>query len=396
MARRDSRRPSVSALLAKDPNSVTLTPQARCRILSNMPENPNRQETCNWIAGKRELVLVTGGAGFIGAKVVERLLEMGFSNLRCFVRTPQSAAKLRSLSCETEGPTRIEVVQGNLLSRDDCARAAEGVCIIFHLAAGRGEKSYPDAFMNSVVTTRNLIEASISNGCLKRFVNISSFSVYSNTGKAHGRILDESCLVEDRPQLRGDAYTFAKVRQDEMVADCAAKFGLPYVIVRPGHVYGPGNLGISGRVGIDTFGRFLHLGGSNTLPLTYVDNCAEAIVLAGLVPGVEGETFNVVDDQLPSSSRFLGLYKKNVKGFKSIYLPHAVSYSFCWCWEKYSAWSHGQLPPVFNRRRWHAFWKKTQYSNKRLKERLGWVPRVPMNVGLDRYFEACRARGSDA
>lgn len=341
-------------------------------------------------------MLVTGAAGFIGARVVERLLEMGFSNLRCFVRTPRSAARLRLLACGTDGMATVEVVQGNLLSRDDCARAAEGAAVIFHLAAGRGEKSYPDAFMNSVVTTRNLIEASISAGCLRRFVNISSFSVYSNTGKAQRGILDESCPVEDHPQLRGDAYTFAKVKQDELVADYAAKAGLPYVIVRPGHVFGPGNLGISGRVGIDTFGCFLHLGGSNKIPLTYVDNCAEAIVYSGLTPGVDGEAFNVVDDDLPSSRRFLKMYKKSVKRFKSIYLPHAISYTFCCVWEKYSAWSHGQLPPVFNRRRWHAFWKTTRYSNRRLKERLGWAPRVPMNEGLRRYFEACRERMSDA
>ncbi len=60
------------------------------------------------------------------------------------------------------------------------------------------------------------------------------------------------------------------------------KRGLPYVIVRPGVVYGPGIKGIHGRIGIDTFGPFLHLGGSNRIPLTYMDNCAEAIVLAGL------------------------------------------------------------------------------------------------------------------
>lgn len=260
------------------------------------------------------------------------------------------------------------------------------------MAAARGEKSYPDAFMNSVVTTRNLIEASMSDGCLRRLVNISSFAVYSNTGKAQRGILDESCPTENRPQLRGDAYSFAKIKQDELVADYAARFGLPYVIVRPGHVYGPGNLGISGRVGIDTFGCFLHLGGSNKIPLTYVDNCAEAIVFAGLTPGVNGEAFNVVDDNLPSSRCFLKMYKKNVKVFKSVYIPHVFSYMFCWLWEKYSAWSHGQLPLVFNRSRWHAFWKKTEYSNRRLKERLGWTPRVSMDEGLRRYFEACRAR----
>lgn len=349
----------------------------------------------DWIADKQDLILVTGAAGFIGAKVVEQLLGLGFSNLRCFVRTPASAARLRSRLSGNERATGVEVFQGNLLSRNDCARATLGARIVFHLAAGRGDKSYPDAFMNSVVTTRNLIEALIAQGSLRRFVNVSSFSVYSNRNNPH-KFLDESCPVESRPELRGDAYTFAKISQDTLLTEYAGKFALPFVIVRPGHVYGPGNPGISGRVGIDTFGRFLHLGGSNTVPLTYVDNCADAIILAGLRPAVDREVFNVVDDNLPSSRQFLRQYKKHVAPFASLYLPHILTYLFCWIWERSSTWSHGELPPVFNRRRWHAFWKKTRYSNTRLKERLGWIPRVSTQEGLRRYFEACRTGGLDA
>jgi len=270
------------------------------------------------------------------------------------------------------------------------------VAVIFHLAAGRGEKSFPDAFMNSVVTTRNLLEASLRHTCLRRFVSISSFAVYTNTQKPRWRLLDESCPVENRPELRGDAYCFAKVKQDEIVTEYGKRFGIPYVIVRPGYVYGPGNAGLTGRVGIGTFGVFLHLGGSNTIPFTYVDNCAEAILLAGLKKGVDGEVFNVVDDDLPSSRQFLRLYKRNVRRFTSIYVPHVVSYALCGAWEKYSNWSEGQLPPVFNRKTWQAYWKKTRYSNDKVKARLGWTPKVPTTEGLRRYFQSCRERDRHA
>jgi nucleoside-diphosphate-sugar epimerase len=257
-------------------------------------------------------------------------------------------------------------------------------------------KSFPDVFMNSVVTTRNLLEACAQNKPLKRFVNVSSFSVYSNREKAHGRLLDEACPAEKRPELRGEAYCFAKVKQDELVAEYGKRLGIPYVIVRPGQVYGPGNEAMTPRVGINTFGVFLHLGGSNTIPFTFVDNCAEAIALAGLKPGVEGEVFNVVDDDLPSSRHFLRLYKQNVRSFKSLYIPHVVSYALCWLWERYSTWTGGQLPPAFNLRRWHAYWKKTRYSNEKLKKLLGWTPSVSMADGLSRYFESCRGERAHA
>ena len=108
--------------------------------------------------------------------------------------------------------------------------------------------------------------------------------------------------------------------------------------------------------------------------------------------GVEGEVFNVVDDNLISSRRFLRLYKRNVRQFSSIFVPHLVSYTLCRLWEKYSDWSQGQLPRAFNRRRWHAEWKSTRYSNQKVKDRLGWVPKVSMKDGLDRYFDSLGER----
>jgi len=334
-------------------------------------------------------ILITGACGFIGTRLVKSLLDMGFGNLRCLTRSPGNASKLETLRSRPCG-SKIEVVTGNLLSREDCIDATRNAKLIFHLAAGRGEKSFPDAYMNSVVATRNLLEASAQHRCLQRFVNVSSFSVYSGRARSQGKLLDESCPVETRPELCGDAYSFAKIKQDEMVAECCSRLGFSYVIVRPGYVFGPGSPNITGRVGIDTFGIFLHLGGSNKVPFTYVDNCAEAMALAGLKRGIEGEVFNIVDDDLPSSRRFLRLYKRNVRCFKSIYLPHWVSYAGCYLWERYSAWSQGQLGPVFNRRLWQCYWKKTRYSNKKLKTLLSWTPKVPMEEGLNRYFEGCK------
>jgi nucleoside-diphosphate-sugar epimerase len=199
--------------------------------------------------------------------------------------------------------------------------------------------------------------------------------------------------VEQHPELIADAYCYAKVKQEELVAEHGKKYGVPYVTLRPGSVYGPGKKQITGRIGIDTFGVFLHLGGGNLIPFTYVDNCADAIALAGLKPGVDGEVFNIVDDDLPSSRKFLRLYKRNVRNFTSIYVPHAVSYLFCRLWEQYSTWSHGQLPPVFNRRKWHVEMKQTRYCNDKLKKRLGWAPKVSMDEGLRRFFQGCQENG---
>lgn len=334
-------------------------------------------------------ILVTGASGFIGARVVGSLLEKGFRNIRCLVRPTSDLARLQN-AIKSAGTDRIEIHTGSLLSPDDCKRLAEEAVLIYHLAAGTGTKAFSDAFLHSVVTTRNILDSANKYGCLRRFVNVSSFAVYTNRHKPRLRLLDENCPVEKHPESRSEAYCYAKVKQDELVVAYGQKYDIPYVIVRPGSVFGPGISSIPGRVGIDTFGVFLHMGGPNRIPFSYVDNCADAIVLAGLTPGIEGEVFNIVDDDLPLSRRYLRLYKKHVKRFPSIYVPHAISYIFCVLWEYFSKWSKGQLPPVFTSREWAAFWKKTRYSNHKLKEVLGWTPKIPMDEGLRRFFESLK------
>jgi nucleoside-diphosphate-sugar epimerase len=366
------------------------------RTEAGCPESPlPEQEDGSFIIAPDDQILITGAAGFIGSRVVKSLCERGFRNLVCFGRPSGKLARLKEVADGHPGP-QIQLITGNLLSRRDCEIASKEAKLIIHLAAGAGEKSFPDAFLNSVVTTRNLLDASLQSGQLRRFVLVSSFSVYTNRGKPYGRLLEESCPVEEHGDLRGEAYCFAKCKQEQLLAEYSRSFRIPCVVVRPGSVYGPKRQAIVGRVGIDTFGLFLHLGGSNTIPFTYVDNCADAIILAGLVRGVDGEAFNIVDDNLPSSRQFLRWYKKNVRAFRSIYMPHAVSYALCYLWEKYSRWSEGQVPPSFNRRRWHSYWKKTRYSNEKLKTRLGWAPRVSTAEGLQRFFESCRQGGTNA
>jgi len=330
-------------------------------------------------------ILVTGSNGFIGSKVVEKLLEYGFANIRCFVRPSSRLDRLEKALSRFDAGKNVELVTGDLLSHDDCRKAAKGVSIIYHLAAGM-EKSFAGAFMNSALATRNVMDAFLQCGQPKRFVNVSSFAVYSTLSLKRGDVLDESCPLEDSPQERFDAYGFGKLKQEELVKEYGRKYELPYVIVRPGYVFGPGKRELSGRIGIGTFGFFIQVNGSHSLPLTFVDNCAEAIVLAGLKANVDGEIFNVVDDELLTCRQFLDAYKKKVKSFRSIRIPYFAGYGLCSLWEKYSKWSKNQLPPAFNGRRCAAEWKGNRYSNQKLKDQLDWKPRVSMEKAMEAFL----------
>src|SRR5262249_51531968 len=147
--------------------------------------------------------------------------------------------RLEKVIGQHNAETNVALVAGDLLSRGDCAKAAEGVALIFHLAA-RVANSFAGDFITSAVVTRNLLVPFL-NACKPcHFVNVSSFAVYSNASLKRGALLDETCPLEDVPQERFDAYGFGKLKQEELVKEYGQKYGLPYVILRPGYVFGPG------------------------------------------------------------------------------------------------------------------------------------------------------------
>ena len=186
------------------------------RILDYLPESP---------------ILVTGAAGFIGRSVVETLLRHGFQNVRCLVRPSSNIETLAKLREQSEG--RVQIVKGNLLSRTDCDAICNGVALVYHLAAA-SDKSFSGSFLNSVVPARNLLETVAPQPGFKRFVNVSSFAVYSNLALGRSDILDESCPLESDPVGRCDSYCYGKLRQDELVLKYGRERKVPYVIVRPG------------------------------------------------------------------------------------------------------------------------------------------------------------------
>src|SRR5437762_7501420 len=116
-----------------------------------------------YIASPNERILVTGSNGFIGVKVLETLLEYGFVNLRCFVRPSSRVDRLMEVLGRFPAGKNVEIVAGDLLSRDDCRKAAKDASVIYHLAAGF-EKSFAGAFMNSALATRNLMDAFLEYG----------------------------------------------------------------------------------------------------------------------------------------------------------------------------------------------------------------------------------------
>src|SRR5204862_5238265 len=126
--------------------------------------------------------------------------------------------------------------------------------------------------LNTVVASKNLLEAIAAADRPIKVVLVSSFGVYGVAGLPRGHVVDEETPLEPHPERR-DLYSQAKLRQEKLFREYQAKAGFPLVVLRPGVIYGPRGSRISTRVGLNLMGIFLHLGGDNLLPLTYVASC---------------------------------------------------------------------------------------------------------------------------
>jgi nucleoside-diphosphate-sugar epimerase len=329
--------------------------------------------------------LVTGATGFLGKRVVVALLARG-ADVRCFLRPSSNDEELMTAS---ETPDRLNIVRGEIGQLDTCARALDGCDTVYHIAA---EMTGGTAvlFLGNVVATRALVTAAMRAG-VRRFVLVSSLGVYGTAAIPNGGMLDESCPLDPNAHLR-DPYTYSKVRQEQVCWKVCRENGLPLVVVRPGVIYGPGRDFLTARVGLRLGRNFMIImGGRQQLPYTYVANCAKGVALAGEVPHVEGQVFNLIDDILPTGRELIRRYRSEVARVHRFTVPGWAVPALSGACEWYHRASRGQFPAVLTRYKTQAMWRPLQYPNSRAKQVLGWSPEVGLEQGLQETIAWLRA-----
>lgn len=313
-------------------------------------------------------ILLTGGTGFLGKRLVGRLLARGHEVI-CLSR-----------SATDESPGGPRIVVGTLARINDWIDSVGPCDVVIHAAAAM-KGGAPVLFLNNVVATRELVKAVPRLG-IRRFVLISSLGTYASGHLKAGETLDESTPVDPQPQLR-DPYSYSKVAQEQVAWEAHQRGELPLVIIRPGVIYGPGRGCLSGRIGLQLGGVMIKMGGQQRVPYTYVDNCAESIALAATVPGIEGEAFNIIDDNLPTASWVFAQNQKHGKRIRmTVPVPRWALMPISALNERYSRWSEGMIPAVLTRYKSAAMWTCLNYSNAKAKRLLGWKPQVDISDGV--------------
>jgi nucleoside-diphosphate-sugar epimerase len=322
-------------------------------------------------------VLVTGASGFLGREVVRAAAGAGHEILALVRPT----ARLDDLGW----PASVTVLRGDLRQIGDWAKELAHIEAVAHLAAAPSG-DLPTQFSGTVVATENLL-AHLPIRSLRRFVHVSSFSVYDYASLGFRKALTEDTPIDPSPEKR-DAYTITKIAQERLVTEACDAAGTHLVIIRPGAIIGPGKDWGFGRVA--RVGRFdLIFSPGAKFPLTYVSNCADAIVKALEAPVPSGSVYNIVDDELPTYRQFhrLGRQFGGETVGTALYVPWLVVTLLGGIVSLINVLlfrGGAKLPELLDRRRQRVRWQPIFYSNRPARQHLSWAPAVPLELAAKR------------
>jgi len=230
----------------------------------------------------RARILVTGATGLIGRHLVRQLLQKG-DRVRIFVR--------RQPPAEFMNDSNVEVFLGDLGDPAAVDQAVAGTEIVYHVGAAM-KGGADDHERGTVCGTQNIVEGVLRHD-VQRLVYISSLSCLHAAASGRGAVVTEDWPIEPSPTKRG-AYTQAKTEAEKIVRDAVRNRHLRAVVLRPGRVFGPGMTLLTPEVARRIRNLFVILGdGTRELPLVYVDDVVNAIILAGENSKFDGRVFHI-------------------------------------------------------------------------------------------------------
>lgn len=324
-------------------------------------------------------LLITGASGFLGKYVVAQALRQGYQ-VRAIVRPSSDEKRLA-----WHNHPNLELIRIDLRQKKSIVSAVDGVDAVIHLAATK-EGDFYTQFAGTVIATENLLDAMIQTKVL-RLIAISTFSVYDYLNTPSGQTITEDSPLE-RNRLQRDEYAQTKLIQEEIIREFEHNYQAQVTIIRPGMVYGKDNLWNACLGAELSSNLWLRIGDRAQMPLTYVENCADAIVSSVESHEAVAQTLNIVDDNLPIQKVYA---KKLAQRMDSLPRMIPINWtimrfvvSLLWMYNQRVLEGKAKYPSIFVPARLDARFKPLRYSNVRAKQVLNWKPKYSLDAALDR------------
>ena len=323
----------------------------------------------------RAATLVTGAGGFIGRHLVSRLLEQD-QPVRIFVR--------REPPPEWMEDPRLDVILGDLGDPDAVERAVAGTGMIYHVGGAMKGEAH-DYERGSVVGTRNVVESILRQKTQPRLVHLSSLSVLHAAIAKSSSPVTEDWPLEPTPEKRG-FYTQTKEEAEKIVRNAVRESGLQAVILRPGRVFGPDTSLLTPDVARRVGKRLVILGsGELKLPLIYVEDLVDAILLASSRDVFDGSVFHLVDATEITQDQLTREYiRATGTDLKITHIPLVAVYGLAFGVELLGRLLGRRVPLSVYRVR--SALAPLSFDCSAARERLGWSPRTGVLVGLEKVI----------
>jgi nucleoside-diphosphate-sugar epimerase len=218
----------------------------------------------------------------LGSSLVAALIQQQQS-VRILARNAQHARQLFG--------DAVTVVPGDITDVEPVQQVVDGVSVIYHLAGRLYHPATPaELYMQTHVEgTRTLLSACQGQKQLRRLVYVSTTGVFGVTG--------EKPVAEDAPFAPTNAYEATKLKGELLTLKAYQENHLPITIVRPGLVYGPGDLHLLGLYASIQKGLFRVLaGGKASLHPVYIDDLTAALLLCAERPHALGRSYNIAGE----------------------------------------------------------------------------------------------------
>lgn len=329
----------------------------------------------------RKKIVVTGGTGFIGSRLVHRLAAAG-ENVHALVRASSDLASLR------ECLDRITLVYGDVTDIASLSAAFEGADEVYHCAGitYMGDRKNPLLQRINVDGTQNVLDA-CRRAKVRRVAHVSSITAVGISGP-HRKFDEESCWNFDMINLE---YARTKHAAEKLVAEAVRK-GMDVVIVVPAFVFGAGDINFNaGRIIKDVYKRkmpFYPMGGICVVDVEIVVDC----LIAAMKKGRTGERYIVGGDNV--SFRELAQTIMRVTGVhqRSFPLPvlgaHVIS--FLLSFSRFSK-KRRKISKLFNMTMFTVASKYLYFDSSKAQRELG-MRYEPFEESIRRTFEWYRER----
>jgi nucleoside-diphosphate-sugar epimerase len=315
------------------------------------------------------VILLTGGNGLLGRSLVEALQDRGDT--------------VRVLALPSEDTTwlsdrGVAVYRGDICQPETLVEPMRGAEAVFHLAAMIGVwRPMKDYQAVNVGGTENVCRAALAEG-VRRFVHVSSWTIY---GMGLGLPVPEDFPFKPLRQ----PHVLTKVEGDRLVRRMIVEDHLPAVIVRPGTFFGPGDQLHFGRIA-DRLqaGRWIVIGpGDNALPLVYVTDVIQGLLLALDHDGAVGQAYNITNDRPLTQRQFLHAIAQEVGASPPrLRVPYLPLYAAACAAERVAEVTGGKRQPMVTRLGVKLFGTDNQHSIDKARRELGYNPSVDLYEGV--------------